>query len=293
MELFKDESNAKLYVGDVFDIHEVLDPDSIESIIADPDNSDTATQPDLWSRCYQVLKPGGHLLVFGGTAHPHRITCAVEDAGFEIRDCIIWMYGNSANATVHPGYEPIVVARKPCEGSCIDNVLKYGVGGINIDACRVMGDDTKELQKNWVDRKAPGGFNGDKTGIYGSGQIDHFDEYTPDGRFPSNIILTYDDSTYQEVCGNMPDSNVPAIVGYDDSGCASRYFYCAKITDKDSGNIKPCELFQYLIRMVTPQGGKILAPFHDQIINKACVCENEERQAGYTYIGISPRRDEA
>ncbi len=48
---------------------------------------------DVWRECLQVLKPGGHLLAFGGTRTYHRLTCAIEDAGFEIRDCLMWIYG--------------------------------------------------------------------------------------------------------------------------------------------------------------------------------------------------------
>ena len=79
--------------------------DSIEACITDPpydigfmskqwDRTRIAFDPDTWRALFRVLKPGAHALIFGGTRTYHRITCAVEDAGFEIRDCIMWLYGS-------------------------------------------------------------------------------------------------------------------------------------------------------------------------------------------------------
>lgn len=109
---------------------------------------------EVWSReCLRVLRPGGHMLAFGGTRTFHRLASAVEDAGFEIRDSIAWMYGSgfpkSRNLTdddgertgwgtaLKPAFEPIVVARKPLAGTVAANVLAHGTGALNIDACRV------------------------------------------------------------------------------------------------------------------------------------------------------------
>ena len=219
----------------------------------------------------------------------------------------------------------------------------------------------KQLQKNWTDRTAPAGFNGDRTGIYGSGRYDEFDDYTPSGRFPSNVILTYDDTDIQEVCGGMPDCHSAGNktpmqkrdynassykMGifehnpdyYGDSGSASRYFYCAKASkrDRDEGlegfkvqrtgdlqggrkegsagsimknanggtrvnpyagtgapkknthpTVKPTDLMQYLIRLVTPKGGIVLDPFNGSgSTGKAVMWENRDRNADYKYIGI-------
>lgn len=58
------------------------------------DGGDIAFRPDVWRQVYRVLKPGAHLLAFGGTRTYHRMACAIEDAGFEIRDCIQWLYGS-------------------------------------------------------------------------------------------------------------------------------------------------------------------------------------------------------
>ena len=217
MKLYYEDTDYKLYHGNMLDMAEVIAPASIDAIICDPpyelnfmgkswDASGRAFQVDTWKRCYEALKSGGYLLAFGGSRTFHRIAVAIEDAGFEIRDVILYLYGTgfpksmnvgkavesklttgSANtqewknlngtkeesgnwglnknaheygarpaqydadnhlrtvdveyateegkkwdgwgSALKPSYEPIIICRKPCEGSLTDNVLKYGVGG--------------------------------------------------------------------------------------------------------------------------------------------------------------------
>ena len=95
----------KIYNMDCMEGMKLLDDNSVDSIVTDPpyelgfmgkkwDSTGIAYNVDLWKECLRVLKPGGHLLAFGGTRTYHRMTCAIEDAGFEIRDCIQWLYGS-------------------------------------------------------------------------------------------------------------------------------------------------------------------------------------------------------
>ena len=426
---------------------------SIDSIVTDPpyelnfmnkgwDNSGVAFQSDTWKKCYEVLKPGGYLLAFGGSRTFHRIAVAIEDAGFEIRDTIMWLYGSgfpksmnlgkaiesklttgSANTqewknldgtktksgnwglnannefygarpsdysadghertvdvdysteegkkwdgwgtALKPAYEPIIVARKPCEGSVTDNVLKYGVGGLNIDECRIGTDviTTNGARKNPM---AGDERTGKALGMFQETEALNIDH---NGRFPSNVILTYDETDEQEVCGGMPysesnggrttsqdfrdvgqkskeaigidklsfgqTSNAKRIdTGYVapmDSGSAARYFYCAKASKKDrdeglgkfidkvgggmigtenqslltgSGNVrnnlrknthptvKPMELMQYLVKLVTPKNGIILDPFNGSgSTGKAVVFENRATDKNYKYIGIELNKE--
>jgi DNA modification methylase len=97
--------NATVYIGNNLDILPTLPDNSVDSIVTDPpyelgfmgkswDSSGIAYNVDLWRECLRVLKPGGHLLSFGGTRTWHRIAVAIEDAGFEVRDSIAWMYGS-------------------------------------------------------------------------------------------------------------------------------------------------------------------------------------------------------
>jgi DNA modification methylase len=94
-----------IYTGNNLDILPTLPDNSVDSIVTDPpyelgfmgkkwDNSGIAYSVELWTECLRVLKPGGHLLSFGGTRTWHRVAVAIEDAGFDVRDSIAWMYGS-------------------------------------------------------------------------------------------------------------------------------------------------------------------------------------------------------
>lgn len=102
---FLDDADVILYAGDCIDVMRRMPEASIDAIVTDPpyelgfmgkawDGTGIAYQVDTWAAALRVLKPGGHLLAFSGTRTYHRMTCAIEDAGFEIRDCIAWMYGS-------------------------------------------------------------------------------------------------------------------------------------------------------------------------------------------------------
>ena len=339
MQLYSQSENYKLYQGNMLDMLEVIEPNSIDAVVTDApyelgfmgkdwDSSGIAFRKETWQKCLQVLKPGGHLLCFGGSRTFHRIACAIEDAGFEIRDTIFWMYGsgmpksmniglaidrrngveskvigsngtmpdfqdagkkNSKNkvgfndgetadrkemfvyeaqnewngwgTTLKPSYESIIMARKPCEGTCIDNVLKWGVGGINIDECRVSHNE----QAKYTNRQPKSGavFNTETSGYDNS--ENHVASADMRGRFPANTILTYNETDEQEVCGGFPntvssggsgeksiksglngnvymggwshDKGGSHLGGLGDSGSAARYFYCAKASkqDRDEG----------------------------------------------------------
>jgi DNA modification methylase len=342
-----------------------LPDNSVHAIITDPpyelgfmgktwDSTGIAYNLEVWTQCLRVLKPGGHLLAFGGSRTYHRLACAIEDAGFEIRDQIMWVYGSgfpkslnvsksieglittgSANKTafkhlageqvergdwgiakqqfVHgqrdtnydetasptrlgklepttdeakqwdgwgtalkPAHEPIVLARKPLNGTVANNVLTHGVGALNINDCRVGTDGatTRSAQ-------APYSESGWRTG--------HDVVKLDAGRWPANFIHDGSD----EVLELFPDSKG------GDSGSAARFFYCAKASrterntglehlqpqrhfDRPSDNlpsgdnprnrtntpqtnfhptVKPLALIHYLIKLVTPPGGTILDPF--------------------------------
>jgi site-specific DNA-methyltransferase (adenine-specific) len=186
------------------------------------DGGDIAFRAETWREVWRVLKPGGYLLAFSGTRTYHRMAVAIEDAGFEIRDCIGWHYGSgfpksldvskaidrAAPATdaartwegwgtaLKPAWEPIVVARKPLEGTVAGNVLKYGTGAMNIDGCRVPhgGDvdmDAVQRQQNHagnVDFGA-GGLIGKEIATYKEG-----------GRWPANVILSHAPDCGEDGC---------------------------------------------------------------------------------------------
>ena len=532
MKLFTNNDTYKIYQGSMLELLEVINPNTIDSVVTDPpyelnfmnkgwDRSGIAFQKETWDKCYQALKPGGYLLAFGGSRTFHRIAVAIEDAGFEIRDVIMWVYGqgfpkstdiilqlkkllkiyddevkyekeisreqktkynmrplwetyiqtskfitkeqwkilqsglsqqssyeamlrekskesdedgkescvegwsyiqttegelqwckicestskifrygkerwlyngapfsdgNSFEETfkedgsssshrpqskqqhfrepyviflerraqeirgkieeydgwgtaLKPAYEPIIVARKPLKGTVAQNVMKYGVGGINIDECRVGNDEInvsgKGSFKEW--QKEVKGFKSNENGV----------NTTHIGRFPANFIHDGSDevtskfpsteaggSLTKEYKDNAPlygDYGMkPTFDSYGDKGNASRFFYTAKASkkDRDEGlklfedkqlykdtregssfdvfvkrdengkplnkkrknihpTVKPCELMQYLVRLVTPKGGTVLDPFMGSgSTGKATMFENRERQANYKFIGI-------
>ena len=410
--IYSKSKNYTLYLGKMEDELSNIDDNSIGSIVTDPpyelgfmgkswDSSGVAFQKSTWEHCYRVLKPGGYLLAFGGSRTYHRIACAIEDAGFEIRDTVMWLYGSGFPKSMNiglaidkkngvesqvvgkgklgkeethssslnmvkggfggeyeikevqnewqgwgtalkPSFEPIIVARKPFKGSLVDNVIEYGVGGINIDECRVEAETNRRMCGTTEK-------SGETSFILGTRK----ETYTSQGRFPANTILTYDETDFDEVCGGFPDTGSgnggepynysgkeyhnrgtsmfngdkpQSCSNYNDSGSASRYFYCAKASKKDRdegleefedkqkyycdgrGNsleifgktdggrkplknihptVKPTELMQYLIRLVTPKGETVLDPFMGSgSTGKAVMFENNERNANYKFIGV-------
>jgi DNA modification methylase len=248
---------------------------------------------ELWAKeALRVLKPGGHLIAFGGTRTYHRMACAIEDAGFEIRDQIGWCYGsgfpksrnigNGRGTALKPAWEPIVLARKPLsERTVAANVLKWGTGALNIDACRVEGESGNGVwgtnNKTCQDGRM---FNGSPKGeTYRS-------QKHPQGRWPANLCHDGSDEVValfpQQKGGGAParrrsdkfSNTFGAFKGErvegsgvgPTSGSAARFFYCAKASKKERNGskhptIKPLALIRYLVRLVTPPGGTVLDPF--------------------------------
>ncbi|WP_419900616.1 DNA-methyltransferase [Roseomonas sp. USHLN139] len=265
------------------------------------DGGDIAFQPETWRLAFDLLKPGGHLLAFGGSRTYHRMAVAIEDAGFELRDTVMWLYGtgfpkshdvskgidkmlgaerekvapksvighqrNIGNVrpymldpnhmtvsdepaspeaaqwqgwgtALKPAFEPIIVARKPLAGTVAANVLAHGTGALNIDACRVQGEDNPV---KW-DKPRGGIWTTDSAA---TGTLVE----NPAGRWPANVI--HDGS--EQVEAAFP-------------GEAARFFYSAKASKADRADskhptVKPLALMRYLCRLVTPPGGTVLDPF--------------------------------
>lgn len=214
-----------------------------------------------WRAVYRVLKPGAHVLAFGGTRTYHRMVCAVEDAGFEIRDQIAWLFGSGFpkshnledeldgwGTALKPAHEPIVLARKPLDGTVAENAETHGTGALNINASRIAGQSTTRVKAG------------------GANQFPHEDDaWVPKtvvvgsdvGRWPANVVHDGSD----EVLAHFPETSAQAIDaggrdgeasaerryteagGTDfamlpgqrrgDSGSAARFFYCAKASRED------------------------------------------------------------
>lgn len=418
MELYSENKNYKLYNWNMLDLAQYVMPESIDSIITDPpyelnfmwkwwDNSWIAFNKDTWSKCYDALKPWWYLLAFWGSRTYHRIAVAIEDAGFEIRDTIMRLYGSGFPKSMNiwlaidkknwvdnrtwniktdwvwsdsgswcynlnnwdsnmkseyeerkatnewdwwgtalkPSFEPVIVARKPFKWSCTDNVIKYWVGWINIDECRV--------EYNWWDKPTASWLWKNKENHTSYSLPEPWEKRSANDvwRFPANTILTYWDDDREEVCSWFPNTKSQRTIWkmhdirngsfvwsskqldkecemwYNDSGSASRYFYCAKASKKDRDEwldkfetktkvfnwqsdkpsedmkdveqrfttqwknthptVKPTELMQYLVRLVTPNWWTVLDPFNWSWSTwKAVMYENKERNKWYKYIWI-------
>lgn len=273
--------------GDCREQLKTLADNSVDSIVTDPpyeiafmgkgwDNAGVAYDPATWAECLRVLKPGGHLLAFGATRTYHRMTVAIEDAGFEIRDSIHWIYGSgfpkSKNldgdlsgwgTALKPAHEPIVVARKPLVGTVAGNVLARGTGALNIDGCRVGG--------NVWEPNAAGRWPANV--IFDEAAAAELDAQSGDRSSPwvgnkkGNTVGRKGGKTFGDGAENDPSL---AKVEYSDSGGASRFFYCAKAGAKERPvgpdgtkhpTVKPVALMRWLVRLVTPPGGTVLDPF--------------------------------
>jgi len=345
MKVYQDKK-ITIHQGNCLEVLKSIDCCCIDSVITDPpyglkfmgkEWDHGVPGVSFWEEILRVSKPGAHLLAFGGTRTFHRLMVAIEDAGWEIRDTIMWVYGsgfpkshdiskgidkmlgkhkkvvvptktgntrhdrgnpyatqghagfrdistpvtpqakqwNGWGTALKPAWESIILARKPVDGSIVNNVLRHGVGGINIDGCRVLtGDETGREKPEYVAN--------DKNNVYGKGMGGGDWENTK-GRWPANLIHDGSD----EVVGLFPvttPSNVAevsnknliwgsgnkqlAIRGHNDSGGqASRFFYCAKADKKDRGKgnthptVKPNSLLRYLVCLITPPDGIVLDPF--------------------------------
>ena len=334
-----------LHTGDCRDVMATLPAESVDAIVCDPPYGLSfmgkgwdhgVPGVDFWVEALRVLKPGGHLIAFGGTRTYHRLAVAIEDAGFEVRDCLMWLYGSGFpksldvskamdkqagaerevlgeseynarrpnppvseryaqaghkafitapntdlakewhgwGTALKPAYEPAILARKPLRGTVADNVAQWGVGGLNIDGCRVGDESTLRPNSN-----AAGVF----VGKGNEGQVNG----SVSGRWPANVILD--------------EEAAAALDAQSGVGGASRFFYTAKASrsereaglhwkkwerraglasaDKDGEldpvserwrtapaanihpTVKPIALMRYMIRLVVPRGAVVLDPF--------------------------------
>lgn len=274
---------GRVIVGDCMEVLRGMLQNSVDAIVTDPPyglsftgNKWDAQIPcvEIWSECLRVLKPGGHLLAFGGTRTHHRMCVNIEDAGFEIRDMIAWVYGTGfpkshngdwGGTALKPAIEPITVARKPLAGTTQANWDLYGTGGLNIAECRVGESKNTPASPRTAEQ---GSAYGDLSKADGSSS--GFDPNV--GRWPANLIHDGSPEVVQEfpyspgqmgpisastdlktnaIYGRMrgigeasADSANVGVVEFKmrpgmrrlDQGSAARFFYCAKASKADSGS---------------------------------------------------------
>jgi len=283
---------------------------------------------------FRILKPGGSILVMGGTRTFYRLACAIEDSGFIIKDILMWLHGQGfpkaqditiiidskiLNKTtkqlkeegwkkaitpeakkwegfklggLKPAYEPIIWGIKPLKGSCTDNVLKYGVGAINVDECRIEYKNEIDKKAGRSERKSTS--KGHFAVLLGDDKYDRSKRNQLKGRFPANVVLDKESVKLLDEQTQIKDG-----VG------VSRFFYCSKASrgEKNAGlegiinrhpTVKPIKLFEWLIKFVTKEGQVILDPFLGtgttmiaaNNVNRICVGVEKEKE----YCKIAKKR---
>jgi len=345
-----------VFHADNIEVLQKLKENSIDAVVTDPPYGIKFMQKhwdydiptvDFWKEVYRVLKPGGYLLCACGTKTQHRMACAIEDGGFEIKDIISWLYGSGMpkglnigkkldeklgnerivvgdgkpmkslgvmhddnwksdsgyketrgnsefegfNTTLKPAQELFTLAQKPIsEKTIVDNVIKWKTGGMNIDACRVPTDEV-------ITTHSRGAESAKSKGIYGDSaeQETHQKAGQELGRFPANVIIDDSDEVKKEFekfgitkSGKMTpshtrhvnsspngiygDNYTPLMETPADEGYVSRFFYCAKVSQKERNEglvnvknthitVKPIALMKYLVTLITPPNGVVLDPF--------------------------------
>ena len=280
-----DGNDWRLLQGDALEVLRALRAGSVDAVITDPpyalglrdttwdrpslepENGDRAADgvrfaawTTEWARlCIRALKPGGYLIAFGAPRTVHRLASGVEDAGLELRDQLIWLYGsgvpkdrvrNGRSSTLKPAYEPIVLARKPLVGTLDGNERRFGTGRLGINDARVPS-------------------RGRAT-----------------GRWPCNVTLSHEPTCTALACDArcavaLIDQSRPNVR-------PSRFYYCAKASrsERDAGcqalpaqrmrvygskdtrprrnthpTVKPVALMRWLARLGCPPGGHVLDPF--------------------------------
>jgi len=169
-----------LRLGDCLELLKTLPAASVDSFVTDPPyglkfvgkNWDACIPGVVfWEAALRVAKPGAFLFAFGGTRTFHRLACAIEDAGWELRDCCMWVQGSGfpkSQSCLKPGWEPIILAKAPGK-----------LRPLGIDACRTNGG-----QMTW-DKPRSMGFGGGTDHGKCSLTVNQL------GRWPANVILSH------------------------------------------------------------------------------------------------------
>lgn len=309
----------KLITNDCIAAMKEMPENSVDSIVTDPpyelgfmgkswDSTGIAFNVAVWREALRVLKPGGHLIAFSGSRTYHRMAVAIEDAGFEIRDQIMWVYGS--------GFPKSMSVSKAVESHLLN-------GKSNPIALRKTEQDGDGESYQ---------LTGKNNGILGETRVYDRKEFTPStdqakewegwgtalkpahepmvlARKPiagtvANNVLTYSVGGLN-IDGTRADGDRwPANFIHDGLDTEwAKFFYCAKTSkrDRNEGNpggdnprnrgvnkvanyhptVKPTDLMRYLVRLVTPANGTVLDPFMGSgSTGKACVYE------GFDFIGI-------
>jgi len=299
----------QLHEADAFALMSSLNAESVEAIVTDPPygigfrgeawdrtgNGDALSTghgferwTERWAReALRVLKPGGYLVAFAAPRTVHRLASGLEDAGFELRDQLVWLHGSGVPksrtyqgraSSLKPGYEPIILARKPLEGSAVETFERYGTGLLGIDEGRLQSST-----------------NGT-------------------GRWPCNVALSHQQRCSRARC--VATCPIWMLDASQPGSRPSRFFYCAKASrrERDAGcdglpakvvsifsgsgtrrprhnthpTVKPVALMRWLVCLVCPPGGIVLDPFAGSGSTGVAALAEERR-----FVGIEREQEYA
>lgn len=262
--------NAQLIQADCRDALAKMEDRSVDSIITDTpyeykggfmgqswDAEGTAFDRKLWEETVRVAKPGAWVAAFGGRHSWHRLAVAMEDAGMEIKDTLMWMFTTGGvkakHTTMKAFFEPVILAQVPFKGTAKNNVEEHGTGYLGISETRIPYLDEADLADTL--KKNPGkGGETFTSATYGTGRPQQLVNVA--GRHPANVMV---------------DENVAEMLGRD-----QRYLMVAKASKKERNAglsleagiasnphtcVKPMDLMEWLVRLLCPVGGTVLDPF--------------------------------
>jgi site-specific DNA-methyltransferase (adenine-specific) len=318
---------GEIYEGDCLDLIKRLPDASIDSLVCDPPasigfmnakwDSDKggrkqwcAYMEERFAEALRVCKPGAHALVWALPRTSHWTAIALEDAGWEIRDICCHLFGagfpksldigkklNSKKwdgwgSGLKPSHENWILCRKPVEGTIAQNVLTHGVGGIDIDGCRV--EYASDYDKKHQEDIARGQERATNGRMFGSSTTrSEASSLVMKGRWPSNLVFSHLPECTESACANGCAVAELDEQSMNQSCAASRYFpvfhyfpkaspndrSCNKTVENSHPTVKNRDLMRWLVRLITPSGGTVLDMFGGSG-STAIACIEE----GFSYI---------